>query len=104
MKKPIKVLATIGLSYCGSTLLNLMLDSHPEIYGVGEAHWLLRDWEKKSVNNYAKPRCVTCGFECAYWTEDALKNAPKTGFYSYVAEMFNTNVIVDTSKQLWWFH
>lgn len=32
----IKVLYTLGAGHCGSTLLNLALDMHPEILGVGE--------------------------------------------------------------------
>lgn len=33
---PIDVFYLVGVSYCGSTLLSFMLNTHPQIFGIGE--------------------------------------------------------------------
>jgi hypothetical protein len=53
-----KVVFILGSGHCGATLLDMLLDSHSKIVGVGEMHNALRD------------RQCTCGkyaFECPVW-------------------------------------
>jgi hypothetical protein len=93
--KRVKVIAVIGLSYCGSTLLNIIFGSHPRIYGGGELHWLLTGKEPNA--NY-KAICRICGENCPYWTPEALEAVREDGFYAYIARLFDKEIIVDTSK------
>jgi hypothetical protein len=73
---PVPVLYILGSGHCGSTLLDLLLDSHPEITGLGEC-------EKAG-------RKETCGCgkpfpACRFWgglfreTADGKETMPDTG-------------------------
>lgn len=95
MHKKLDVAAIIGVSYCGSTLLNYILDSHPEIYGGGELHVLLRQGKR--------PRCKICGEQCVYWTPENLERPGAEPFYTAIAEIFSTRIIADSSKNVFWF-
>ena len=56
-----------GTSYCGSTLLAFLLNSHPQIVSVGEAS-LNRRSQKKKTSNYL----CSCGIllnSCEFWKE-----------------------------------
>ena len=56
-----------GTSYCGSTLLAFLLNSHPQVVSVGEAS-LNRRVQKKQKINYV----CSCGsllVNCTFWTE-----------------------------------
>ena len=86
----------IGTPYCGSSLLNLLLDSQPGVRGLGEAVHLL-----------ARPPqapCSRCG-------EDAgacplYKAADRCRFYASLFDFYGDSpVLVDSSKEFWWcFH
>lgn len=57
-----KVVFILGSGHCGSTLLDLMLDRHPSVTGVGEMHTLRPD------------SLCTCGkraTECPFWSQVA---------------------------------
>jgi len=54
-----------GSWHTGSTLLNLLLDGHPQISGLGEIHWLL-----VSVNAAPQPDVCTCGRPLERWELD----------------------------------
>jgi hypothetical protein len=58
-----KILYIAGYSRSGSTILDIILSSHPEITGVGEVTFLVEDWAESS-------RHCSCGLpyqECDYW-------------------------------------
>ena len=59
-----RVIYIVGTSHSGSTLLDLMLNAHPEIVSTGEVIRLKRAW----INS--KPAACTCGnpvAECTFW-------------------------------------
>ena len=61
MADNIHIIAVLGLSYSGSTLLNFILDSHSKIVGAGEIHSLLR--RKTGDYKYAF-QCTSCQKKC----------------------------------------
>lgn len=87
------VIGIIGLSYCGSTVLNYMLDSHPAIYGGSELRRLSTEG--------ATARCGVCGIECSVWPEDVVQWIyPLEELYSTLRAGFGVKVIADASKNL----
>lgn len=89
------VIGLIGRSYCGSSVVNLVLASHPAIFGGGELHRL------------AVPElqlaCRVCGKACAYWTA-AFLDAQRAHFdYGAIADHAGVDVVVDASKAVDWF-
>jgi hypothetical protein len=64
---PIKATYLAGTSYCGSTLLALLLDSHPQVVSVGETS-INRIGQKSGKVNYV----CSCGAvlrDCVFWHE-----------------------------------
>lgn len=58
-----KILYISGYGRCGSTILDIILNSHPEITGVGEVTFLSEDWNNSH-------RLCSCGVEyqkCDFW-------------------------------------
>ena len=96
MTREITVVAVLGLSYSGSTVLNYVLGAHPAIYGGGEVHALLT---KYNAANY----CTNCQGACPYWTPENLAKVQEHDFYPFIASLFGTSVVVDTSKTWSWF-
>ena len=58
------VIGILGTSFSGSTVLNLMLGAHPEIYAGGELSALILSRGQEGVAG-----CTACGFSCPYWDE-----------------------------------
>lgn len=98
--KPIHVIAIVGLSNCGSTVLNILLDSHPQIYGGGELHYLM---EKKKGNLKFNLVCTSCLDQCSIWTPERIDAISDQQFYHDISSYTGTNIIVDSSKFLYWF-
>lgn len=97
--QPISVVALMGISYCGSTLLNFMLDSHPAIAGGGEVHSLINFFG----NGYSR-QCSFCRDNpCPTWQKDRVEALKAEGFYGDLADIMGTRVIVDSSKTPKWF-
>jgi hypothetical protein len=96
----IAVIGVLGLSYCGSTLLNFILDSHPEIYGGGELHWLLN---RNEDNTKYSAQCTACGTDCLFWTEERLNAVNEINLYPFISRIFQKRIVVDTSKNPRWF-
>jgi len=58
-----KILYIAAYGRCGSTILDIILNGHPEITGVGEVTFLLEDWANSS-------RYCACGIpyeKCDFW-------------------------------------
>ena len=96
MDKQLSVVAVLGISFSGSTLLNIMLDSFPGVYGGGELHYLVRQEEYR-------PTCTHCGDHCSVWTAETLRKISKQNFYSSIADLMGVDIIVDTGKSPVWF-
>jgi hypothetical protein len=58
-----KILYIAGYGRCGSTILDIILSSHPEITGVGEVTFLLDDW----ANSSRHCSCGTAYQKCDFW-------------------------------------
>ena len=54
----------VGASYCGSTLVSVLLDGLPHVAAVGETHCIIDD------DISGMPNCRTCGNECKYLTNE----------------------------------
>lgn len=100
MNKKIKVLAVHGMSYSGSTLLSLMLDTHSAIYGGGELHWLL-ERKKKKLDFYSG--CAHCFENCKFWTHENMEGINEKKFYAHISNVFKKKIILDASKMPDWF-
>lgn len=110
----IKVVFVFSSGHSGSTLLDLILGSHPDVFGLGE---LAR------VENNLPNICGFCGDACEYWKKRVslpilLKHCSggKGGqfflrelqrldrsIYSHLSEWFGYSNFVDSSKPLSWF-
>ena len=58
-----KILYIAGYGRCGSTILDIILNGHPEITGVGEVTFLLDDW----ANSSRHCACGTPYDKCDFW-------------------------------------
>jgi hypothetical protein len=108
-----KVVFIMSQGHSGSTVLSLILGSHPEIFGLGELAHLERHQPKV---------CGICPDTCEFWRKRAslpiLRRyfAPEMNFrvisreaqryrrsiYSYLAEWFGYSIFVDSSKYPGW--
>jgi Sulfotransferase family len=70
-ERRLRVIYIAGTSHSGSTLLNLMLNAHPEIFSVGEALHLNRKLTVKNIPERRYAPC-TCGapslWKCEFWS------------------------------------
>jgi len=126
MKK--KIVFILGTAHCGSTLLSLVLGSHPRCFNLGEISNLPRLYK----NN--KPICSICEpGKCSFWDEKfnteeldtisaAFSNARTNKYiplriekiyrelrdddlfkpYSLIASKTDADVIIDSTKTLYW--
>jgi len=114
MSQPLRVVYVVSRAHSGSTLLDLLLGTHPEVFSVGEAKMFAQESEK----------LCTCGAErwdaCEFWSavdarmradggsgvaqaaiesdEAALFGDYNRRFFSAVAAQSGSSVIVDSSK------
>lgn len=93
-----KAIGIVGLHYCGSTVLSLVLGSHPAIHGGGELFYLFHMPEKKG-----RQFCHVCGDKCEFWTEARLAEVQQAGrgrLYENVGRIFGKPIVCDASKLL----
>ena len=93
------VIGILGTSFSGSTVLNLMLGAHPQIYAGGELSALVLSRGQEGVG-----ACSACGFACRYWNEDARAAVTRANIYRQAQRLFATDLIVDSSKSIDWFN
>jgi hypothetical protein len=120
----VKVLYIISLSHSGSTLLDVMLNAHPDVFSVGELKQLNRFARLQKVNTRSN-RC-TCGAEtvwtCPVWSkvnalaeaetgsdlgeinvenysDEAGFNRDNVALFKAIAAVTGKKFIVDSSKQ-----
>jgi len=92
-----KAIAIVGQHYCGSTILSLVLGSHPAIHGAGELFYFFYKPET------LRPFCHVCGESCEYWTPALLAAVTQAGrgrLYDNVAAIFKKPIVCDASKHL----
>ena len=93
------VFLVVGSSYCGSTLLNLLLGAHPSIASGGELHWLIRAFEEERRQ---EGRCAFCRDACEVWTADLRASLHAGNLYRETARVLNKPFICDASKMPDW--
>jgi len=99
-------IAISGISFCGSTIMDIILEGLPGVSSIGESIWLTRGWQilfpygERSVPGLQG--CNRCGADCEYLTPNfrtALGLNP-TDWYSRIAEHLNAMVLVSSDKNL----
>lgn len=120
----VKVVFIASLSHSGSTLLDLMLNAHPDVASVGELKQLGRFARLEKPNR--RLRC-TCGADslltCEFWTKVSALTKAATGrtigelnvedyqdkaqfdednvaLFEAIAEVSGKHYVVDSSKQV----
>ncbi len=96
--KPLRVIAVLGTSFSGSTVLNLILGAHSKIYAGGEMIGLLLHRDLPASGS-----CTSCGLDCKHWDKNARNRIQKDNFYPLTRSIFRKDIIVDTSKSMDWF-
>jgi hypothetical protein len=116
-----KVIYIAGTSHSGSTLLDLMLNAHPQIVSVGEVVNLNRQLTYKNPKKKTYRRC-SCGapslWACEFWSgvnqrmqqavgksllelnllDQGRSSAPDAALFTAIAKVSGKNFIVDSSK------
>jgi SAM-dependent methyltransferase len=96
MSSPVPgLVAIMGASFSGSTLVNSMLGAHPLIFGGGELHWLM-NYDQRS-------ECAICGMNCRFWTPETRASARIGTLYHDTARMVGRPYLVDISKMPSWY-
>lgn len=86
------IIQLLSASFSGSSLLNLLLDSQPDIAGLGE---VAQVWEEKPPGASRGP-CHICGTtagDCSFWRGADAKRP-----YHHAAERLGASHYVDSSK------
>lgn len=115
-----KVVFILSTGHSGSTLLELILNSHPKIFGLGELSSLS---DKFDHNNQRSLRvCGVCEGECQYWnyrfplptlrsyfSNDSVFrkmtkffNQYRKNIYQYFIEWTGSDILIDNSKNWKW--
>jgi hypothetical protein len=98
-------IAILGSSYCGSTLLSLVLGALPGVANVGESHWLLEPRPAGTPDAFNLTRdgyeqCLFCGGNCPVIDDDLRRRlaGPEADFYGTLAAAYGTRIIVTSDK------
>lgn len=84
----------VGMAYCGSSLLNVLLDSQPGFRAIGEG---AKVYEKKKQGGPCT-RCRTDVANCEFF-----RNFNGSDFYQYTLDGYpGAEVLVDSSKHAEW--
>lgn len=88
---PPTVVAIMGPSFCGSSLMNMMLDSHPGIFGAGEVYRILKA--------DGKVYCSICLKSCPIWDNPTFRQGlTAASLYEECARRTGKPVVADSSK------
>ena len=100
---PKQVIYILGSSRTGSTMLDMMLGSHPDCASLG--HFSLVEQKEKPTEKLSKIQqqgfCSLCGNTCEKWDEfDKIVRPP--AYHSAAFEVFGSNILIDSSKKIHW--
>jgi len=108
-----KIIFIAGCQHSGTTLLDLLLSTHPDVCGLGEARMLVEDERRPEYTSNASERICSCGEainECPLWSRflDQVKETSGANFgerYATLIDVFHsvvgTDVVVsDSSKYI----
>ena len=116
-----RVVFIAGTGHCGSTLLDLILSSHPHAFGLGEMTTLVNEPQYLSGE---RPICDINGFNDTFWTDERVEYLRKhlqiksrfkrilamfTGhtsrrnhLFDYLFQESGASVLIDSSKNVGW--
>lgn len=86
-----------GAGHSGSTLLGLMLGTHPSVFHAGEAEKALELGNPHAPTHWRT--CRFCGLGCVVWS-DLL--ADDHDLYEALSRRTNRPIVVDSTKQIGW--
>lgn len=98
------VVGILGSSFCGSTFLNSALNTHPDIIGVGELHWVTTLSEHHRSKRPWLKGCSSChrnGAElqdCPIFDPEDFP-LPLSGLHSEIARRAGVGWVCDSSKR-----
>lgn len=83
-----------GTSFCGSTVMSMVLGTANGAANVGETNWIV-----PFENAY---RCRLCGEACAFWTTEFLESLDRdeTRWFPRIAERLETDVLISSEKSM----
>ena len=94
-----------GTSFCGSTLLGLVLGGLPGIANVGESHWLVEKRGRRSSQELPPSpdgyeQCMSCGPDCPVVTDQLRQRLadPNVDFYATLGAAYGADIIVTSDK------
>lgn len=118
-----QVVLIAGTGHCGSTLLDLILSSHSNAFGLGEL-WSLGNNERYFQREL--PFCNINGFEDLFWTKERTKHiykyfrkksrigkflmrlmhrkSGKAELFQYLFQETNALMLIDSSKNANWIN
>lgn len=116
-----KVIFLMGPGHCGSTLLDLILGSHPDMFSLGEFSRMGSLIHKNEKNS--QKICGVCEGECPFWNRTASQRVLRQLFsresimdkvvsklssyfvtpYQYLFEWTGKSILVDSSKKPRWY-
>ncbi|MBD3211277.1 MAG: sulfotransferase family protein [Candidatus Lokiarchaeota archaeon] len=98
MRSNNKVVFICGAPHSGSTLLGLILGSHPETFYAGEANKsrFLNSMDPKMEDRF----CKICGPECHIWGN--YDNSFERDFYEQLTRLTDKEIIIDSTKKVDW--
>lgn len=91
------IVAIVGTSFSGSTLANLILGAHPDVFAGGELSALVLRHNHEAIT------CSSCGPACVHWTRETRSAVSRDNIYRLTKDLFKKNIIVDSSKSVDWF-
>ena len=103
----VPVIFVAGLGHSGSTFLELLLSSHPDVVGLGEIGLQVERLLLEDSDEIGKEIC-SCGIpwsECLFWGQLVAKPPPDRrsayeSIFSRFEDVFPSKIIADSSKGL----
>lgn len=96
----LKAMVICGAGHSGSTLLGLILGSHPSCVYVGEAKKVqFFDRDNAPIR---KRVCKLCGSDCPVWS--GFRWDQDRGLYEQISNATGTSCVVDSTKSIPWIN
>jgi hypothetical protein len=92
-----KVCFICGAPHSGSTLLGLILGSHPLCFYAGEANKVKF---LHSKNAHEDSKCKICGVSCPIWGDFYINDVKD--LYKHLSVKTNKPIIIDSTKKIRW--
>ena len=108
--REVRHIAICGTSYCGSTLVDRLLNGMGGVRSIGKSHWLTKSFDGERagpldyLDPYARfvPQCSVCGADCQVLTAHfrASLGANPKNWYFRIAARLGASTLVSADKNL----